>query len=105
PLNLSGPPLDPVGRYTEVPVRWHDRIRRGEPPLVFGAGDQTMDLVYVEDVARATVLALRSPGGDDVVNVATQRETSLRELCAAVLKAMGSPLQPAHVPLPAERRA
>ena len=104
-FNVYGPRMDRAGRYTEVLVRWHDRIRRGEPPLVFGAGDQTMDLVYVEDVARATVLALQCPSRDDVVNVATQRETSLRDLCVALLKAMGSPLQPAHVPLPAERRA
>ena len=104
-FNVYGPRMDRVGRYTEVLIRWHDRIARGEPPLVFGAGHQTMDLVYVEDVARATVLALRSPARDAVVNVATQRETSLRELCAALLAAMGSPLQPAHVALPAERKA
>jgi UDP-glucose 4-epimerase len=104
-FNVYGPRMDRVGRYTEVLVRWHDRIRRGEAPLVFGAGQQTMDLVDVEDAARATVLALRSALRDDVLNVATQRETSLRELCAALLEAMASPLRPAHVPLPAERKA
>lgn len=104
-FNVYGPRMDTEGRYTEVLVRWYQLIRRHEPPLVFGAGDQTMDFVYVEDVARANVLALKSAASDVALNVASARETSLRELCDALLAAMGSPLKPKHVPLPAERQA
>jgi UDP-glucose 4-epimerase len=80
-------------------------VKKNEPPLIFGEGDQTMDFVYVEDVARANVLAMKAPVSDEVFNVGNQRETSLRELCDALLGAMGSSLQPKHVPLPAERKA
>ena len=71
--------------------------------MIFGKGDQTMDFVDVEDVARANILALKAPVSDQVFNVASGRETSLRQLCDALLRTMGSTLEPTHVPLPAER--
>ena len=104
-FNVYGPRMDLEGKYTEVLIRWYRLIRQGEPPLLFGAGDQTMDFVYVEDVARANVLALKADASDEVFNVASQRETSLRQLCDTLLGAMGSRLEPKHVPLPAERKA
>ena len=104
-FNVYGPRMDTEGKYTEVLIRWYGLIKKGEAPLIYGEGDQTMDFVYVEDVARANVLAMKSAASDQVFNVGCQRETSLRQLCDALLKAMGSTLQPRHVPLPAERKA
>jgi UDP-glucose 4-epimerase len=104
-FNVYGPRMDTEGKYTEVLIRWYGLVRKSEPPLIFGEGDQTMDFVYVDDVARANVLAMKSATSDEVFNVATGRETSLRQLCVALLAAMGSPLEPRHVPLPAERKA
>ena len=104
-FNVYGPRMDREGKYTEVLIRWYDLVRKGQQPLIFGEGDQTMDFVYVEDVARANVLAMKAPVSDQVFNVACGRETSLRQLCDAMLGAMGSRLQPKHVPLPEERKA
>jgi len=89
-FNVYGPRMDTHGKYTEVLVRWIDRIAQGQPPLIFGDGLQTMDFVYIDDVAKANVLALQSDCDDDVINVASGRETSLRELAAALLKVMGA---------------
>jgi UDP-glucose 4-epimerase len=104
-FNVYGPRMDTEGKYTEVLIRWYGLVKKGQPPLIFGEGDQTMDFVDVDDVARANVLAMKAPVSDQVFNVASQRETSLKELCHAVLKTMGSSLEPTHVPLPAERKA
>jgi UDP-glucose 4-epimerase len=104
-FNVYGPRMDREGKYTEVLIRWYDRVKRGEAPIIFGAGDQTMDFVFVEDVARANVLALKAAASDEVFNVASGTETSLRQLCDALLRAMGAKLEPQHVPLPAERKA
>jgi nucleoside-diphosphate-sugar epimerase len=104
-FNIYGPRMDTEGKYTEVLIRWYRLIKAGQPPLIFGEGDQTMDFVDVEDVARANVLALKAPVSDEVFNIASQRETSLRQLCDALLSTMGSKLEPSHVPLPAERKA
>ena len=52
-FNVYGPRMDIHGVYTEVLVRWMERIEAGEPPLILGDGTQTMDFVYVADIARA----------------------------------------------------
>lgn len=104
-FNVYGPRMDTEGKYTEVLIRWYRLIRKEQPPLIFGEGEATMDFVDVEDVARANVLAMKAPVSDQVLNVASQRETSLRELCLALIRTLGSKVEPKHVPLPAERKA
>ncbi len=96
-FNVYGPRMDIHGRYTEVMVRWMERIDVGLPPIIFGDGSQTMDMINVEDVARANVLAATSPATDAVFNVGSQTETSLLELAELMATAMGRPaLKPVH---------
>jgi UDP-glucose 4-epimerase len=90
-FNVYGPRMDTHGKYTEVLIRWMERLDAGRPPLILGDGTQTMDFVYVEDVARANVRALASDVSDDVFNVASGRETSLRELATLLARVMGRP--------------
>lgn len=97
-FNVYGPRMDIHGKYTEVLIRWMERIASGQPPLIFGDGDQTMDFIYIDDVARANVQALRSDVSDEVFNVASGHETSLRELAAALARVMGSDLSPVFGP-------
>jgi UDP-glucose 4-epimerase len=97
-FNVYGPRMDLHGRYTEVLVRWMERIAAGQPPLILGDGTQTMDFVYIEDVARSNILALQSDIRDDVFNIASGTETSLNQLAASLLKVMGSDLQPEYGP-------
>ncbi|NUR39635.1 MAG: SDR family NAD(P)-dependent oxidoreductase, partial [Streptomyces sp.] len=52
-FNVYGPRMDIHGLYTEVLIRWMERIEAGEPPLILGDGTQTMDFVDVRDIARA----------------------------------------------------
>ena len=82
-FNVYGPRMDIEGKYTEVLIRWMERLDTGQPPLIYGDGSQTMDFVYVDDAARATILALASNVSDEVLNVASGVETSLSELAAA----------------------
>jgi UDP-glucose 4-epimerase len=97
-FNVYGPRMDRHGRYTEVLVRWMERIAQGEPPLIMGDGTQTMDFVYIDDVARANVAALASDVDDEVFNVASGVETSLAQLARVLLEVMESSLEPEHVP-------
>ena len=97
-FNVYGPRMDLHGKYTEVLIRWMDRITVGVAPLVLGDGRQTMDFVYIDDVARANVLALLSDADDEVFNVASGVETSLNDLAAALLRVMGSSLPTEHGP-------
>lgn len=97
-FNVYGPRMDVHGYYTEVLVRWMERIAEGVPPLVFGDGAQTMDFVHARDVARANLLAAASDRLDGVYNVASGTETSLLELAEALLAAMDSDLGVEHGP-------
>ena len=59
-FNVYGPRMDIHGLYTEVLIRWMERIEAGQPPLIFGDGLQTMDFVFTTDIARANLLAAES---------------------------------------------
>jgi UDP-glucose 4-epimerase len=91
-FNVYGPRMDVHGLYTEVLVRWMERIAEGKAPLIFGDGEQTMDFVCVPDIARANVLAAEADVTDAVFNIASGVETSLRELAETLLQVMGSDL-------------
>lgn len=97
-FNVYGPRMDIHGKYTEVLIRWMERIAAGTPPLILGDGAQTMDFVYIEDVARSNILALQAEQTDDVFNIASGTETSLNDLAVTLLKVMGSDLEPEYGP-------
>jgi UDP-glucose 4-epimerase len=97
-FNVYGERMDIHGAYTEVLIRWMDRILEGKPPLIFGDGTQTMDFVHVEDIARANMLAMQSTLSDEVFNVASGVETSLNDLAYALLRVMGSNMRPEYGP-------
>jgi UDP-glucose 4-epimerase len=97
-FNVYGPRMDVHGLYTEVLVRWMERIADGQPPVIFGDGRQTMDFIHTRDVARANILAAGSGAREGVYNIASGEETSLLELARALLRAMDSDLQVEHGP-------
>lgn len=95
-FNVYGERMDIHGAYTEVLVRWMERIARSEAPLIFGDGKQTMDFVHVADIARANVLAAKADIKHGAFNVATGVETSLLGLAQALQRAMGADLPIEH---------
>ena len=109
-FNVYGPRMDVHGAYTEVFIRWMERIAAGEPPVIFGDGQQTMDFVYVGDVARANVLAAQRRVDDEVFNVASGIETSLAGSRRSAAAGHGLGPEPEHgpsarsIPCPASRR-
>ena len=95
-FNIYGPRMDLTGVYTEVLIRWLDAIEANTSPLIFGDGTQAMDFVYVDDVARANLLAAQSTVTDEVFNIGTGIQTSLLELCSLLLKLTESDLLPEY---------
>ncbi|SES40492.1 UDP-glucose 4-epimerase [Tranquillimonas rosea] len=98
-FNVYGPRMDLHGKYTEVMVRWMEHLADGKPPIVFGDGAQTMDLIHVRDIARANILAATSPATDAVFNIGSQTETSLLQLAQYLADGMDrGHLVPEHAP-------
>jgi UDP-glucose 4-epimerase len=88
-FNAYGPRMDIFGRYTEVLIRWMERLEIGEAPVIFGDGRQTMDFIHVRDIARANILSAKAEASDQVFNVASGAETSLLQLAQFLAMAMG----------------
>jgi UDP-glucose 4-epimerase len=100
PFNIYGARMDVFGVYTEVMIRWLERLARGEAPIIFGDGLQTMDFIYVKDVARCNLLAMASDVTDQVFNVGSGTETSLLELSTLLCEATGQPdIKPTFAPV------
>jgi UDP-glucose 4-epimerase len=95
-FNVYGPRMDVHGVYTEVLIRWMERIAAGQPPVIHGDGKQTMDFVHVHDIARANILAAKSGVTDEVFNVASGAETSLNDLAHLLTAVMGSSVKTQH---------
>jgi nucleoside-diphosphate-sugar epimerase len=91
-FNVYGLRMDIHGAYTEVLVRWIERIADGRPPLILGDGCQTMDFIHVADVARANLLAATADVSDEVLNIGSGTETSLADLARTLLDVMGADL-------------
>ncbi|RZN33409.1 NAD-dependent epimerase [Bradyrhizobium sp. Leo121] len=88
-FNVYGDRMDIHGRYTEVLIRWMERLEAGLPPIIFGDGQQTMDFIHVRDVARANIMGARAKLTDQVFNVASGTETSLLQLATTLASVMG----------------
>lgn len=97
-MNVYGPRMDDRGTYVSVIVKVLDRIARGERPVIFGDGSQAYDFVHVEDVARANLLALQSDSTDELFNVGTGVQTTVKELVDLLIEISGSGVDPEYLP-------
>jgi UDP-glucose 4-epimerase len=97
-FNVYGPRMDAFGVYTEVMIRWMERLAKGQPCLILGDGAQTMDFIFVTDIARANLRAATSSITDDILNIASGTETSLTELATVLGRVMGVDLPPEYGP-------
>ena len=98
-FNVYGPRMDRTGAYTEVMIRWLYATMDRTRPKIFGQGDQSMDFVHVEDIARANLVAYQSNVVDEVFNVCSGLETTLLELWKIIRKtAEVHDLEPEYLP-------
>ncbi|MGI8682206.1 MAG: NAD-dependent epimerase/dehydratase family protein [Mycobacteriales bacterium] len=97
-FNVYGPGQKTTAYYTSVINHFVNRLRNGEPPVIDGKGEQSMDFVHVHDVARATVLALEAEGSNLPVNVGTGVDTSVARLAEILIDAVGIDVEPRFNP-------
>lgn len=93
-FNVYGSRMDIYGVYTEVLIKWLDKIDNNENPIIHGTGEQALDFVYVEDVAKANIMALEKDVNEGVFNVGTGVATSLKKLLELLLELNNSQLKP-----------
>ena len=88
-LNVYGPRQPFQAAYMDVIMHFLNRIDENKNPLVRGDGSSTVDLIFVEDVARANLLALKSEVDNEFFNVCSGKQTSIRELAEILIKLSG----------------
>jgi UDP-glucose 4-epimerase len=100
-LNVYGPRQPYEAAYMDVIMHFLNRIDADQPPIVRGDGSATVDLVYVEDVARANVMAMKSSITNEFFNVASGTETTLKELAHLLIRLSGKQdrLEPEFQPM------
>lgn len=91
-FNVYGPGQALSNPYTGVLAIFASRLLNRQRPLVFEDGEQRRDFVHVDDVVRAFLLALDRPeAAGRVFNIGSGRDVSIREVAAAIARAMDRP--------------
>jgi UDP-glucose 4-epimerase len=97
-FNVYGPGQQTDAYYTSVILTFLRRIASGEPPVIDGRGQQSMDFVHVTDVARSVGLALDSDASGEALNVGTGTQTTVADLADHLIRALGVDVRPQFRP-------
>ena len=84
--------------YVGVITIFINRLLAGEPPVIFGDGEQRRDFVHVSDVVAANLLALEGGSSNDVFNVGTGRATSINEIARELTALLEPSMKPEYAP-------
>jgi len=96
-FNVYGPRQNPG--YAGVVVKTLERIAAGEPPVIYGDGMQTRDMVYVEDVVEAIEKAIETQYVDEVYNIGSGKPVRIRDLVNLILELTDKKeLKPVYAP-------
>ena len=101
-MNVYGPGQDQHAVYSGVVPIMLNKIDRNEQPVINGDGSQAYDFIYVEDTARANIVALQSDTSFGFYNVGTEVQTSIKDLCDTILRLKESDLKVIYKPYSAD---
>ena len=106
-FNVFGPRQDPASQYAAVIPKFITRMKAGEPPVIYGDGQQSRDFTYIANVVHANLLAAVAPrsAAGKVYNAACGDRISLLDLVAMLNDILGTNLSPVHeAPRPGDVR-
>jgi UDP-glucose 4-epimerase len=102
--NVYGPRQNVLGEAGVVSIFIHKTLNGGQP-LINGDGEQTRDFVYVEDVARANMQALKNNSEENIFNIGTGMETSVNQIFSHIKNIINPSIEEKHGPSkPGEQR-
>lgn len=96
-FNVYGKRQDPHSSYSGVISRFISAYKNDEELVIFGDGQQSRDFIYVEDVARANLLALQSSYAG-VLNIATGEPETLLQVIECMEAVNNKPAKLAFAP-------
>ena len=96
-FNVYGPRQNHDSPYSGVISKFAALAKQNQPFTIFGDGLQTRDFIFVKDVARANIAALKSTR-NGVANIATGHSVNLLEITQIFSTLVGHPIQVKHKP-------
>ena len=102
--NVFGPRQDPFGEAGVVAI-FSERMWHKKPVIIYGDGTQERDFVFVEDIARANILALNNLDTNvpPIFNLGTGKGTSVNEIFRILAEITGYDQEPIfEAPRPGE---
>jgi len=97
-FNVFGPRQDPASQYAAAIPAFVTAILRGEPPTVYGDGEQTRDFTYIENIIHANMLAADAPETHgEVINVACGEHVTVNAIIKEINKLLGKDVKPNYV--------
>jgi len=97
-FNVFGPRQDPGSDYAAVVPKFITRMLGGQPPIIFGDGEQSRDFIFVENVAAANIMAAGSDAEALAVNIGTGQQRTLNELASTINGILGTDFEPIYEP-------
>ncbi len=100
-FNVFGPRQDPSSPYSGVLARFITQMLKGEPPTMFGDGEQSRDFTYIDNAVEANLLACKAPAekaAGQMFNIATGRRITLNETFKILQNLTGFSGQPHYGP-------
>ncbi len=94
-FNVYGPRQDPNSQYAAVVPRSIKRSCEGNPPVIFGDGEQTRDFTFVKDAVEANILAAESDACG-LFNISRGESITINRLAELVMELVGNKIEPIH---------
>jgi UDP-glucose 4-epimerase len=96
-FNVFGPRQDPHSIYSAVIPKFIAALLESKPPVIYGDGNQSRDFTYVENVVKANLLSMETPGvTGQVLNIACGQQTSVNVLLSMLRDLSGEKISPRH---------
>ena len=96
-FNVFGPNQDPTSQYAAAIPAFVTAILKGQPPTIYGDGEQSRDFTYIDNVVEANLLAARAKKTEgDVINTATGSAITINEVVDMVNELTGKDIRPVH---------
>jgi UDP-glucose 4-epimerase len=94
-FNVYGPRQDPDSQYAAVIPLFIQKLYRGEPPIIFGDGEQSRDFTFVKDVAEANILAAESTA-TGIFNIGRGERSTINGLAELISEQLQVSVEPLH---------
>ena len=88
------------GAYSSIFHTYINDLKANKAPVIYGDGTQKRDFIYIEDNARASVLAMERGRSGEAYNIGTGISTDFNAIFKIIKEEMHSDIEPKYIKNP-----